>query len=79
MGPSTLDEKIRNDSFRTMTTDASYLENVTEDELIRLLNAFVWITKDSGKYNLHTTGFSHLTNVSILHKKALILLLFEST
>ncbi|KAI8891109.1 TBC-domain-containing protein [Backusella circina FSU 941] len=39
-GPSILDEKIRNDSFRTMTTDTSYLENVTEDELIRVLNAF---------------------------------------
>ncbi|KAI8365584.1 rab-GTPase-TBC domain-containing protein [Blakeslea trispora] len=42
LGPSELDEKIRNDTFRTMTTDASFLENVTEDSLIRLLNAFVW-------------------------------------
>ncbi|KAI8372520.1 rab-GTPase-TBC domain-containing protein [Choanephora cucurbitarum] len=42
LGPSTLDEKIRQDTFRTMTTDATFLESVTEDRLIRLLNAFVW-------------------------------------
>ncbi|KAI9275981.1 rab-GTPase-TBC domain-containing protein [Sporodiniella umbellata] len=42
LGPSALDEKIRNDTFRTMATDTSFLEHVSEDMLIRLLNAFVW-------------------------------------
>ncbi|RCH82722.1 hypothetical protein CU097_001906 [Rhizopus azygosporus] len=42
LGPSALDDKIRNDTFRTMATDASFLEHVSEDMLIRLLNAFVW-------------------------------------
>ncbi|KAI8080794.1 rab-GTPase-TBC domain-containing protein [Gilbertella persicaria] len=42
LGPSPLDEKIRHDTFRTMTTDATFLEHVSEDMLIRLLNAFVW-------------------------------------
>ncbi|KAI7904770.1 rab-GTPase-TBC domain-containing protein [Cokeromyces recurvatus] len=41
-GPSSLDEKIRHDTFRTMTTDTNFLEHVSEDMLIRLLNAFVW-------------------------------------
>ncbi|CEI93645.1 hypothetical protein RMCBS344292_07876 [Rhizopus microsporus] len=48
LGPSALDDKIRNDTFRTMATDASFLEHVSEDMLIRLLNAFVWTgEKDS--------------------------------
>ncbi|ORY89942.1 rab-GTPase-TBC domain-domain-containing protein [Syncephalastrum racemosum] len=48
-GPSALDDKIRSDTFRTMTTDASFLEHVSEDMLIRVLNAFVWISKESTK------------------------------
>ncbi|KAL0076550.1 bub2 protein [Phycomyces blakesleeanus] len=44
-GPSSVDTKIRNDTFRTMTTDTSFLEHVSEDMLIRVLNAFVWISR----------------------------------
>ncbi|KAI8379165.1 rab-GTPase-TBC domain-containing protein [Radiomyces spectabilis] len=44
-GPSPMDSKIRNDTFRTMTTDASFIEHVSEDMLIRVLNAFVWISR----------------------------------
>ncbi|KAI8333355.1 rab-GTPase-TBC domain-containing protein, partial [Chlamydoabsidia padenii] len=43
-GRSPIDAKIRNDTFRTMTTDAEFLEQVSEDMLIRTLNAFVWIS-----------------------------------
>jgi cell cycle arrest protein BUB2 len=42
LGPSSQDEKIRHDTFRTMTTDTNFLEHVSEDMLIRLLNAFIW-------------------------------------
>ncbi|ORZ18129.1 rab-GTPase-TBC domain-domain-containing protein [Absidia repens] len=42
-GPSSMDTKIRNDTFRTMTTDDDFLEQVSEDMLIRPLNAFVWL------------------------------------
>ncbi|OAD04333.1 hypothetical protein MUCCIDRAFT_152335 [Mucor lusitanicus CBS 277.49] len=42
MGPSAVDEKIRHDTFRTMSTDSDFVEHVSEDMLIRLLNAFVW-------------------------------------
>lgn len=46
LGPCPLDEKIRNDTFRTMTTDVDYINKVSEDMLIRLLNAFVWTNDD---------------------------------
>lgn len=48
LGPSSLDTKIRNDTFRTMTTDTDFIENVSEDMLIRLLNAFVWTNDGKG-------------------------------
>ena len=51
-GPSPMDTKIRNDTFRTMTTDASFIEHVSEDMLIRVLNAFVWISQQGLSYKL---------------------------
>ncbi|KAI7858176.1 rab-GTPase-TBC domain-containing protein [Circinella umbellata] len=48
-GPSPMDTKIRNDTFRTMTTDASFIEHVSEDMLIRVLNAFVWISQQDSR------------------------------
>ncbi len=41
-GPSLAHEKICNDAFRTLTTDTSFRARVTEEQLIRLLDAFVW-------------------------------------
>lgn len=41
-GHSVAHEKIRNDTFRTLTTDTGFQEKVKEDQLIRLLDAFVW-------------------------------------
>ncbi|SAM06117.1 hypothetical protein [Absidia glauca] len=52
-GPSIMDGKIKNDTFRTMTTDAEFLEQVSEDMLIRTLNAFVRISLPGDK-NLDT-------------------------
>ncbi|KAI9485048.1 TBC-domain-containing protein [Zychaea mexicana] len=46
-GASAMDTKIRNDTFRTMTTDANFIEHVSEDMLIRVLNAFVWISQQA--------------------------------
>lgn len=40
-GPTTLNSNIKNDTFRTFSTDTKFTENVTEDMLIRMLNAFV--------------------------------------
>lgn len=41
-GPSNAYSKIRNDTFRTMTTDTNFRAKVSEDSLIRVLNAFAW-------------------------------------
>ncbi|KAI9473522.1 MAG: TBC-domain-containing protein [Benjaminiella poitrasii] len=60
LGPSPLDEKIRQDTFRTMTTDTNFLEHVSEDMLIRLLNAFVWENKD---HNLSSLTYVQGMNV----------------
>ncbi|KAI9310305.1 rab-GTPase-TBC domain-containing protein, partial [Dichotomocladium elegans] len=43
-GSSPMDAKIRNDTARTMTTDVAFSEQVSEAMLIRVLNAFVWIS-----------------------------------
>ena len=42
LGPSAVQAKIRNDSFRTMATDADFQRRVKESMLVRLLDAFVW-------------------------------------
>lgn len=34
--------KIRNDTFRTLTTDARFRKRVSENALIRVLNSFAW-------------------------------------
>jgi len=49
-GASPLDTKIRSDSFRTMATDRQFKEKVSEDSLLRLLNAHVWLSESSSSY-----------------------------
>eukprot|EP01137_Pigoraptor_chileana_P031073 Opistho-2@18382 len=39
-GRSSVYDKIRNDTFRTLKSDAVFLSRVSEDKLIRVLNAF---------------------------------------
>ncbi|CAN6674534.1 mitotic check point protein Bub2p [Trichomonascus vanleenenianus] len=41
-GPCIVYSKIRNDTFRTMTTDAQFRKKVFEDALIRVLNSYAW-------------------------------------
>ncbi|CEH15086.1 Ypt/Rab GTPase activating protein [Ceraceosorus bombacis] len=45
-GPSPAHVKIRNDTFRTLATDQGFKERVSEEMLIRLLEAFVWRSMD---------------------------------
>lgn len=42
------DDLVKNDTFRTLTTDTQFRGKVKEDMLIRLLEAFVW--KNQGMY-----------------------------
>ncbi|KAI1828489.1 rab-GTPase-TBC domain-containing protein [Xylaria intraflava] len=46
-GASPAYSKIRNDTFRTLTTDPLFRRRVSEASLIRLLNAVAWILHDS--------------------------------
>ncbi|KAK5637494.1 hypothetical protein RRF57_013209 [Xylaria bambusicola] len=46
-GASPAYSKIRNDTFRTLTTDPLFRRRVSEASLIRLLNAVAWMLHDS--------------------------------
>ncbi|KAI1374132.1 TBC-domain-containing protein [Hypoxylon crocopeplum] len=46
-GPSPAYSKIRNDTFRTLTTDPLFRRRVSEASLIRLLNAIAWRLHDA--------------------------------
>lgn len=46
-GPSPAYSKIRNDTFRTLTTDPLFRRRVSEASLIRLLNAIAWMLHDA--------------------------------
>ncbi|RDA85769.1 hypothetical protein CP532_6312 [Ophiocordyceps camponoti-leonardi (nom. inval.)] len=46
-GPSPAYSKIRNDTFRTLTTDPLFRRRVSEASLIRLLNAIAWKLHDA--------------------------------
>lgn len=67
MGPSSVDEKIRHDTFRTMSTDSDFVEHVSEDMLIRLLNAFVWTSDDSlTDFFQHRNSVSYVQGMNVL-------------
>lgn len=50
-GASPAYSKIRNDTFRTLTTDPLFRRRVSEASLIRLLNAIAWKLHDSKPHN----------------------------
>lgn len=68
LGPSTSDDQIRNDAFRTMATDANFLERVSEDMLIRLLNALVW-KKERGRWTLGHMVFITHKSIHLSYRK----------
>ena len=43
MGRSQNYQKIKNDTSRTLTSDAHFNDKVTEDMLVRVLNVFEWM------------------------------------
>jgi cell cycle arrest protein BUB2 len=48
-GPSPSYEKIRNDTFRTLTSDPIFRRRVTENSLTRVLNAVSWKLHDANE------------------------------
>jgi cell cycle arrest protein BUB2 len=45
---SNMFSKIKNDSFRTLASDSTFLGKVSEEDIVRLLEAFVW--RQIGKF-----------------------------
>ncbi|KAM5534067.1 hypothetical protein V8D89_012248 [Ganoderma adspersum] len=63
-GPCDVREKIRNDTFRTLATDRGFKERVSEDMLIRLLDAFVWRNHD--RQETDQLGFTYVQGMNVL-------------
>ncbi|KAI1173869.1 rab-GTPase-TBC domain-containing protein [Nemania sp. FL0916] len=55
-GPSPAYPKIRNDTFRTLTTDPLFRRRVSEASLIRLLNAVAWMLHDANEERRPTSS-----------------------
>ncbi|KAI1734238.1 rab-GTPase-TBC domain-containing protein [Xylaria scruposa] len=55
-GASPAYAKIRNDTFRTLTTDPLFRRRVSEASLIRLLNAVAWILHDAKEERRPSSG-----------------------
>ncbi|EJU01113.1 rab domain-containing cell division control protein [Dacryopinax primogenitus] len=62
LGPCSVREKIRNDTFRTLATDKGFKNRVREDMLVRLLDAFVWSTSSSSLGSSPTSPTSTFTS-----------------
>ncbi|KAI0193350.1 mitotic check point protein [Xylaria flabelliformis] len=55
-GASPAYAKIRNDTFRTLTTDPLFRRRVSEASLIRLLNAIAWMLHDAKEERRPSSG-----------------------
>lgn len=67
-GASPAYSKIRNDTFRTLTTDPLFRRRVSEASLIRLLNAIAWKLYDAKEEERQTrpaSGRSSMTRMSL--------------
>ncbi|KAJ3346803.1 Ras GTPase activating protein ira2 [Entophlyctis luteolus] len=65
-GPSSVFEKIKNDSFRTLHGDVSFGKVVDEAVIVRLLNAFAWKSKDYPTSRLINLQFSYVQGMNVL-------------
>lgn len=60
MGKSLSYNKIINDTFRTLTTDKKFQARISEDSLIRVLNAYSWKVKDNTVLSPYVQGMNVL-------------------
>lgn len=63
-GASPAYSKIRNDTFRTLTTDPLFRRRVSEASLIRLLNAIAWRLHDSREEQRQSRPSSSRASIS---------------
>lgn len=61
-GASSAYSKIRNDTFRTLTTDPLFRRRVSEASLIRLLNAIAWRLHDAREDQRQSRPSSRLSS-----------------
>jgi cell cycle arrest protein BUB2 len=66
-GASPAYSKIRNDTFRTLTTDPLFRRRVSEASLIRLLNAIAWKLHDSKEEKGASKASAPATRQSLPH------------
>ncbi|KAI9003888.1 rab-GTPase-TBC domain-containing protein [Hyaloraphidium curvatum] len=59
-------DKIRNDAFRTLATDKRFTERVGENVLLRVLNAFVWKSRDFAVSRLSPLSFTYVQGMNVL-------------
>ncbi len=64
-GASPAYSKIRNDTFRTLSTDPLFRRRVSEASLIRLLNAFAWTLHDAREVRLRDSSVASSTRQSL--------------
>ncbi|KAI1341508.1 rab-GTPase-TBC domain-containing protein [Xylariaceae sp. FL0016] len=69
-GASPAYSKIRNDTFRTLTTDPLFRRRVSEASLIRLLNAIAWKLHDSKEERRPTSSRQSLPSSSASPSRA---------
>ncbi|KAI8930262.1 rab-GTPase-TBC domain-containing protein [Entophlyctis helioformis] len=65
-GPCSVAEKIQNDTFRTLMTDKGFQSRVSNDMLLRVLNAFVWKAQDQPPSRLLNLRFSYVQGMNVL-------------
>ncbi|KAL2184576.1 TBC-domain-containing protein [Thermothelomyces heterothallicus CBS 203.75] len=64
-GASPAYSKIRNDTFRTLSTDPLFRRRVSEASLIRLLNAFAWTLHDAREVRTRDPSVASSTRRSL--------------
>ncbi|KAK4251237.1 rab-GTPase-TBC domain-containing protein [Corynascus novoguineensis] len=64
-GASPAYSKIRNDTFRTLSTDPLFRRRVSEASLIRLLNAFAWTLHDAREVRTRDPSVASSTRHSL--------------
>ncbi len=69
-GASPAYAKIRNDTFRTLTTDPLFRRRVSEASLIRLLNAIAWKLHDAREEERRANGTSASSRPGSSHSAA---------
>jgi len=64
-GASPAYSKIRNDTFRTLSTDPLFRRRVSEASLIRLLNAFAWTLHDAREERMRDPSIASSSRQSL--------------